>query len=107
MRNCVVHRVFVFAQARNDQASLSYRNLAQAALFDIEDILRQDPACVVYDDPDPEGVARFFSSGEEIILYGAYLGACLTLAYRALVKKGCIPQYHPTGSLPFESNVSL
>ena len=98
MRNCVIHRRFVEAM-RNRSNSLKERNLAVQACFNIEAIIRDDPLVVLLDTGDPASVVDYFKRGEKVILYGAFRKGCLETARDALLSKGIIANYHPTGSI--------
>jgi hypothetical protein len=97
MRNCVIHRKNVVNQSKIEYHKREYRNKVLSALSVIEDIIN---------DPDTmslgiSSVADFFEAGEEVTLYGAYLGGCLHAAYKDLEAKGVKPRYHPIGCIPF------
>ncbi len=63
----------------------------------IRDTIR-DVVCIEYD--HPAKAVDYFSSGDVVILCGAYRDACLTTAKSALMKKGIEVKFHAIASIP-------
>ena len=101
MKKCIVHPRFVTAEFFNPNNTQAERNRAFAAGFDIEQVLRDDPYAFIIETGDPALVAEHFKQGDNVILYGAYLGGCLKTAFEALQAIGAKPEYHSTGCIPF------
>lgn len=76
------------------------REEADQALAVIEEIRRTCQNVVLLKNGWPPSVADKFERGDTAILCGAYRGACLAGAQRALEKKGVRVLYHPIASVP-------
>ena len=83
--NVVIHRS---ALNRYSQAITFRSEKAKQVYGVIDQLLASNPHCVDWDDKPPGDVADLFHPGDSVVLYGCYLGMCLSVAAGALENKG-------------------
>ena len=73
------------------------RNLLTANKVITELLDRNGPNVLDWNHGHATGVDKFYTLGDEVMLYGAYLGECLRNAKSVLENKGVIVHYNEIG----------
>ena len=92
--NVIIHRS---ALQRYRQGIVSGAEKAGQVCKIIDQLLASDPDCVDWDSGHPKDVAKLFCSGDRVVLYGCYLGMCLSVAEGTLRNKGVEVSFSPDG----------
>ncbi len=95
MKHCIVHRKMVEAESKLGNA-LGLR--ARRAIDTIEEIMRDEAEVVLIDELFFD-VREHFSPGDDVTLYGCFLGMCLQRVYDSLTTYGVHVSYHLEGCI--------
>lgn len=100
MKHLIIHRHCIDIDLRGNDLKPKQRRKLLSATRVINDLLDDERAQVKDWNFGPETlVDRFYDPGDEVTLYGAYAGVCLSAARRVLEDKGVHVQYHDLGCI--------
>ncbi len=97
IKHCVVHRNCVNIDAGIGGPKVEIVKKTIDDLIDSRD--KNNLNILLFDKGNPERISDYFEKGDEVILYGAYLGMCLYTAERVLMEKGVKVFFHPEGCI--------